>query len=139
MNQKQRLVDTFTTPVVCGVAAAIGSVMLNGTGVVPMFGYAIPSTVAVGLTAASASLASGVLFNYAIPHLPGNMRTAEAEKLLVKPVISGLANYGMLKATVPDTTQTGVDFLPAFGTGAVAELVAQQSSNAVKSMLRRHI
>ena len=126
MNQKQRLIDTFTTPVV--------------TGVVPMFGYAIPSTVAVGAAAASASLVSGVLFNYAVPHLPNNMRTAEAEKLLLKPVISGMANYGVLRATVStNDSDRGVDFLPAFGTGAVAELLAQQTSNAVKSLVSRHV
>lgn len=144
MNQKQKLIDTFVPPAIVAATAIAGSMMLNGVGVVPMFGYAVPSSVAVGVTAGGSSLVSGVLFNYAVPHLPHNLRSAEAEKLLLKPVITGLSNYAVLKACVPETTgangqRGGVDFMPNFLTGVGAELVGQQTANAVKSFAHRHI
>ena len=135
MNSKQRAIDTFVPPVVTGMAAALGSVMVHGTGVIPMFGHNIPSTVAFGATAAAASFIGGVLFNYAAPHIPHNLRNAEAEKLMVKPVLTGAACFGLLKATA----ESDVDFAPNFGIGAVSELIGQQTGNAAKSFVSRHL
>lgn len=132
---KQKLIDTLTTPAVAGVTAAIGCYMVHGSGIIPIFGQAVPASLAFGAVSAGASLLGATAFNYVAPHIPNNLRTVEAEKLMVKPVLGGLATYGLLKATA----NSDVDFVPNFAIGAVSELAAQQTANAVKSLARNHL
>lgn len=139
-NQKQKLIDTLATPVVTGAAAAIGCYAVHGSGIIPMFGFNVPATLGFGAVAFASSMLGGVLFNYAAPHIPGNLRTAEAEKLIAKPLLVGASTYGLLKATVSvNDDKFGVDFAPNFAIGAVSELVGQQSSNAMKSTLKKYV
>lgn len=135
MSNKQKLIDTLATPIVTGLAAAIGCTAVHGSGVIPMLGYNVPAAAGFGAVAFTASMLGGVLFNYAAPHIPGNLRTAEAEKLIAKPVLVGASTYGLLKATA----QTDVDFVPNFTIGACSELVGQQSANIVKSFVKKHL
>lgn len=135
-SRNSKLMDSLLTPALAGVIAAAGSyILLDEKGSYPVFGMLVPSFVGIGGTVFAASLAGNVIGTWALPRIPGNMRFANMEKMLVMPVATGAASFALIKFTNDISSQ--VSFPYAFGIGFASEIAAQYSTDIVKPYVNK--
>ena len=137
-TSKSRLADTFLVPAITGATAAVATMAIAGDSrsVMNLFGMDLATPLAIGVTATGASLLGEVIGNWALPYIPGNYRSAQTEKLAIKPVATGAAHVGLMKFAAPEAAaQAGLT--RAFGIGAGSEVVGRYGADFIRPMLTR--
>jgi hypothetical protein len=111
MNKNDLLFQTLTKPAAVGVVGAVVTYYLFGeTGSMVLLNQVIPGWLGVGVCLTATTLASETLGNYVLPLIPKNYQTAKTEKLVLEPVINGLALYALLSVTTPNVYANGFKF-----------------------------
>jgi hypothetical protein len=105
------LFQTLTKPLAVGaVGAAVTYYLFNETGNMLLLGQSIPTWIGVGACLTGTTLVSETLGNYVLPLIPKNYQTAKTEKLVLEPIVNGLALYVLLSVTTPNAYSNGLQF-----------------------------
>lgn len=134
MNNKQKLAETFLVPALAGsIAAATSYFVFDEDGDLPILGMKVPGWAGIGGVVFGSLLIGNVAGNWVLPYIPGNVKFANMEKLLVVPVATGASTAALMYFAVP--TARGQLLMKSFAIGAISEIGAQYGVDIVKSYI----
>lgn len=123
MSTESKLIDTFAVPVGAGLIAGVSFPLIYNVPYSSKFttgmlkGYNV--SVATGLTVTGGSLVGHVAKDWILPYIPNNSFFAEAEGMMLTPVLTGTASALILNsATDGSASSIAKNFL----LGAVSEI-----------------
>lgn len=104
-----------------GISVGIYLGLYNGSmfAPIPFGGLDIPASLAVALSTTAGNMIGEIGSEFILPYIPGNSYSG-AEGMILKPALSGLANYLVMRTAVSDQ----VSMLPSLVTGAGGSIAA---------------
>lgn len=104
-----------------GAIATVAGAAFFETGSIAIAGMKVPGAVAIGLGAASGSVAADLAHQYVLPYIPHNEKYEKMEYAAISLAASGLGTYAAASLIGP------ASLVPAFAVGAGSYLAGDYS------------